>query len=289
MTIFAPQSRMVGLGSLCVVLLAAACGEPPAQPKPDIRSFARQARVRDALVTASASRGFGIDRELVAIGDSVPGFGGYYFDVEFRALTVLLKDLCEADHARQFIRGRTTNARFLEAEMSFRTAAFSWRDLVTWKEALFLALPSAAPSFSFVDADESQNRVVVGVADLRDRVAVMSFISQAGIPPEAVVLRYAPLVIPTTKSITARHRPVTGGLAVQLSLSTNSFSSCTVAWNWLRNGQTRVDGVTASHCTATPYFPDAPFVSSVYQSTAFTSADYLGAEFLDPAGCGPGT
>src|SRR5579864_6988906 len=94
------------------------------------------------------------DDELVQMGRAIPGFGGMFYDAQGYP-NVYLRDP-EAKASLTALKSLGQGAvRVLRGDYDFA-------QLVEWKETLVPAL-LGQPGVVFIDADESRNRVVVGV------------------------------------------------------------------------------------------------------------------------------
>jgi hypothetical protein len=131
----------------------------------------------------------------------------------------------------------------------------------------------ARPGAVFVDADESANRVLIGV----ERGAVgmaRAAAARLGIPAEAVVVRETePIRFAAT--LRDRVRPVVGALQINFP----GFL-CTLGFNAVRSGQNSF--ITNSHCTGTqggvegtPYWQPSQSVDGVQIGTEVDDPQYF--------------
>jgi hypothetical protein len=242
---------------------------------------------------APARRHYGIDAEFVQLAAAVPGFGGYSFDDQGRAV-VFLTDTTTAAARVAALRGLigTRDARFAQSPLVVRKGEYDFTQLAAWKDTLFLVLPSVMAGITSVDADEARNRVRVGVVDpaaLRPRV--LQAVATLGIPAAALIVeRRGPFVIAAAgDSLTSVWRPTVNGLQIRNS----NGNLCTLGYNTYLE-ETRAQGikygVTNSHCTnVTGSFDGAGGTENTafYQSggprnTPVVGSHYIGTEQRDP-------
>ncbi|HEY0512463.1 MAG TPA: hypothetical protein VGH73_11195 [Thermoanaerobaculia bacterium] len=204
-----------------------------------------------------------VDDELVAMGETIPGFGGMFYDADGYP-TVYLRDT-RHPAAVAALKSLGSQVRVLQGDYEFA-------QLVAWKRALRPAL--GLPGVVYLDADEARNRVVVGVTSLNaaspdkslDRGRLDKEITARGVPPAAVLYVEAPPLSeliaaqrmgdpagaadkrkPSTASIQSTIRPVPG--AVQLSFIKQPYIYfCTIGFNAYLGGA--FGFVTNSHCTS---------------------------------------
>lgn len=202
-----------------------------------------------------------VDQDLAAVGREVPGFGGLYYDGLGRPNVFLL----DPD------RDGASAARLLGAGVVVHRAEYEFARLLAWRLALrpLLGLPGAV----YLDADESSNRVVIGVAPDAgaDREQMEREAVAAGVPLPAIVWRETPRAVPWT-GLQSKIRPVSGGLQ-------NVFSTyiCTLGFNAYLGKAFGV--VVAGHCTDTFGEVDG---TRIYQPTS-TGGDLIAKETVNPA------
>ncbi|HEY4561533.1 MAG TPA: hypothetical protein VIJ36_01050, partial [Thermoanaerobaculia bacterium] len=95
-----------------------------------------------------------VDDELVQIGRAIPGFGGLFYDAEGYP-NVYLRDT-KAAPALAALKS------WGEGEIRVLQGRYDFAQLVAWKRALRPAV-LGQPGVVFLDADETRNRVVVGI------------------------------------------------------------------------------------------------------------------------------
>lgn len=219
-----------------------------------------------------------LDDHLAAIAQRVPGFGGFFFDEAGRP-TVYLRDAREAPAGRAAAagllagrragRGPTARAAGPD-DVQVRPGAYDFAQLLSWKHALRGAL--GIPGVVFLDADERQNRVHVGIERGADAAAVRKLAARLGIPEAAVTVSE---VEPFRPMATLRDyvRPTAGGLQI-------AFSGylCTLGFNNYRGGT--LGFATNSHCTNVQGGVEN---TSYYQPSTSSSTYHIGYEYADPA------
>ena len=288
-------------------------------------------RPTPSSVSASAGHRrppFPSEARFAALAADFPGFGGYAFDRDGN-LTVYLTDLRQTQAVvarltprlreyrdfRQRQQRRTTTgpgagpASLLPpvspaAHIVVKQGQFGWADLSDWRDELVGHLPIRA-GVTFVDLDESVNRIVIGVE--RERVETFRSVLDAeinalGIPSSAVVIHEtgpatplagmrrvsrvaidavtrAPCSQLNTNSIRDRQRPLVGGLMTcRLSADFTTLYDCTIGFITTQYGDTTKRFVTASHCSEQTGTVD----SSAFGQPDFLPSNRIGTEAVDP-------
>lgn len=252
--------RLSRLTLCCLVAAFLACLAAPA--------LAQSAGIAQAGPRLSA------DADLAAINDLVPGFGGMFVDAD-GVLTVYMKPGATLDLKRAF----GPEVRVLDAD-------FEFRQLLGWRDTMRGLMD--APGLVLLDADESRNRVRVGVeagSSRTTRVALAARLREMGIPRRAVVFEE---VAPIYEMQTLRDAfdPVPGGVEIHWS----NFL-CTLGFNVKRGPSTTPTDacyfMTNDHCTDV----QGQVTGTTYRQPAF--GVQIGVEVLDPpfftgAPCPPG-
>ncbi len=236
--------------------------------------------------TSSSAHETGFDP--VALAGGIQGFGGFFFDHE-GAPTVYLLDVSARVEVQQTLGPWLGSQGVDPAALGVRRADYDWASLERWQgRATGTAL--AMRGVLWVDADESRNRVTIGVERGMPAAQVRSAVARLGVPPAAVVVEEAePVRLLAT--LQDRVRPVVGALQINFDPDPGAPGSfvCTVGFNATRSGQRSF--ITNSHCTnsqggneSTPY----------WQPTQGTAPTRVATEVADPAyttggtGCPPG-
>lgn len=270
------SSRTSTLGALALV--AACSPDAPVAPNRTEREPARGAR--------SQLRAPGLwrtlDERYAELADSVPGFGGLFYDAAGR-LTVYAKTPAAFDAPRlvrllQVQRGGRSlpggdNVRVLAARYDFRELLTLYRNVV------IPAIPTI-DGVTTSDIDEMRHRIVIGVRDealvgkARQRIAML------GLPAD---LTEVEVVQPARIDalLTNYLRPVPGGMRIFLNPYVQP-TQCTVGYNLIRYVGTPDDTaatdryfVTNSHCTITRNVTDSVLVNQ--------GGSPIGREIGDPA------
>jgi len=197
------------------------------------------------------------DDELVQMGRAIPGFGGMFYDAQGYP-NVYLRDTKAAPALSALKSLGQGEIRVLQGQYDFA-------QLVEWKETLVPAL-LGQPGVVFIDADESRNRVVVGIdaAQVKslDTGGLDKALAVKGVPRAAVLYQPAPAIHelvktmdltaadqakkPATSSLQSSLRPVPGGVQI-IFLDLPLAYGCTVGFNAYLDGD--FGFVTNSHCT----------------------------------------
>jgi len=252
-------STMVRTLAAAAVIVSSACqdqsqptGPTPPSAEPDLRQ-APQGPPLDPL----------------ALGRTVAGFGGFYFDAS-GSPTVYLRDPSRRGAVAAAL------APFFQAEgldpsqLRVLRGDFDYAQLDDWfAKASPAAL--AVPGAVFADLDEASNRLRIGVEHATAQAGVRGAIAALGIPADAVILEQTE---PIRYAATLRDkvRPVLGGLQINFTQYI-----CTLGFNATRSGQNSF--ITASHCTAKRGGVEG---TKYYEPLASTSGSFIGTEVADP-------
>jgi hypothetical protein len=203
----------------------------------------------------------------IGLGRKVPGFGGFYLDTRAKPV-VYLKGAGQRGNAERALAPFLAAQGLAASELRVLPATFDWDQLELWStqaSGAILALPGAV----FVDADESGNRVLVGV----ERGAagrIRSAIARLRIPQAAVMIQETE-PIRLTATLRNRVRPISGGLQVNFP----GFL-CTLGFNAIRSGQSSF--ITNSPCTTNQGGTEG----TRYWQPTQTAAAQIGTEASDP-------
>ncbi|MCS7146177.1 MAG: hypothetical protein RMJ28_02365 [Nitrososphaerota archaeon] len=218
--------------------------------------------------------------------NEIPNFAGVYID-EDGQLTVAIAGAPSGFSAEQMTAMASTLSR-LRGELAeafsagmYRVArvSYDFRQLWSWRSTI-LSNQRISSLISFIDIDEKNNVLVVGVRSLSDRAEVARLLSESGIPEngfQIAVGEVRPLA-----TLRDYVRPVVGGLQI-------GFSNylCTLGFNAMRSGTRGY--VVNSHCTGIWFEYDG---ITHYQPNVFSGYE-IGNEQLDPphftgGSCPPG-
>jgi hypothetical protein len=194
-----------------------------------------------------------VDDELVQMGRAIPGFGGLFYDAEGYP-NVYLRDTGAAPALSALKSLGRGEIRVLQGQYDFA-------QLVEWKRALRPAV-LGQPGVVFLDADETRNRIVVGIdaaqAKSLDAGRLDKALAVKGVPRAAVLYQEVPAIReltgvwtekakkPATSTILDAARPVPGGVQI-IFLDPPLAYFCTAGFNAYLDGA--FGFVTNSHCT----------------------------------------
>lgn len=245
--------------SPCALFMLAACADLPSAP--DNRGGAAAvsaAPVGAAALFEQSQRRRAEEAGFFTLAERIPGFGGYAFDADGN-LEAYIKDKTKEkeDRARQYLdpllEKRKGNLR-RKGSLKFRHGDYTFAELADWRDQLSDGLLGQGLGVRSTDADEAQNRVVVGVADAGARGAVQAKLKQLGIPDKAVLILDEEVVSTEGEEVdflglASANNEYYGGLQIRRPLNdgTGRFSSCTMGFYAILNGVTV--GVSNSHCS----------------------------------------
>jgi len=203
-----------------------------------------------------------VDEELVRMGRQIPGFGGLYYDEQGRPNVYLLNPEGAGRRA----------LKSLGAEVRVHRGDYEFERLLEWRLELRPLL--AAPGVVYLDADESRNRVVIGVdASSRTKSLDLEGLEQrllsTGVPREAVVLRETARFEPLA-GLRDKLRPAPGGAQIVFG----PFA-CTLGFNAFRGRD--FGFVINSHCTNV-----RGEIDGTLYSQAVPASGNIGVEIADP-------
>ena len=221
------------------------------------------------------------ERAFFEIAEAEPAFAGFF--VEDNQLVGLVTDPSRSDAVEQELRARRADIRSartsegVDRGIAIRTVPYSFVQLNDWR-ALALNSLTREHDITSLDIDERRNLLVVGVANNETISAVVSHLSEQGIPLDVLRVGQRPVGRPAqvVGNLQFRTRPIIGGLRVSLGHDEDSW--CTLGFSAEINGGQYVS--TASHCTPTLFDP-LP-VGQFYQRAVNVQADFIGTENLDP-------
>jgi hypothetical protein len=205
----------------------------------------------------------------IALVRQVPGFGGFFFDRQ-GVPTIYLEDVGQRAAAERALQPYFDVRGMGASSLRVLRGDHDWAALERWQgQATTRVL--AMRGTVYVDADESRNRVKIGVERGTAAATIRDAVSRLGVPASAILVEE---VEPVTHAATLRGRvrPVRGGLQINFP----GFL-CTLGFNAIRGGQRSF--ITNSHCTTeqggtegTPY----------WQPTQNAAPAQIGTEVADP-------
>ena len=204
-----------------------------------------------------------------AVARAVPEFGGLFIDAD-GVPTVYLTDERKRGAVEKELGGFLAERGFAPSEMRVRRAKFAYADLNDWFRH---ASPEVLETSGvvFVDLDEANNRLLVGVEGPGAMREVRRLAAQLGIPADAVEVRETP-PIHFAATLRDRVRPVQGGLQINFS-----GYLCTLGFNAIRSGQASF--ITNSHCTSVQGGTES---TRYYQPLSSVDGTVIATEVADP-------
>ena len=216
----------------------------------------------------------GLDREFAEIAREVPGFGGLSRSAD-GAIVLYLKDPNQLAAAKQAVAARSGVLRGIDmTRIQVRAAKFDYVQLTDWRARL---RELDVPGLVFLDIDEANNHLRVGVQPGTSHQIVESAVTSLDVPGDAVTIDDAePVRFSTT--LLDQVRPTVGGLQIVFARSPGNFFVCTIAFNARQAGSSDTYLVTASHCSG-----EAGGVqhTEMFQPTPLP-ANLVALEHLDP-------
>lgn len=217
------------------------------------------------------------EKEFVQLSEEIPGFAGYWYEGGERV--VALTDPAQAEKAQAVLDARisapeaahrdeaqgTGRTRYVEAKYDYKTLR-AWRDGAV--DAAF-----EQDDATFIDLDEVNNRITVGLLSEDARGAVSERMTKAGVPAEAVNFE---VTGPVEQEQTLQNffRPLMGGYQIQ----NPGGGTCTLGFITRNPTNGAPAFVTNSHCTNTYWG---------FDGVAFGQAQWwqgVGNEVRDPIG-----
>jgi hypothetical protein len=201
---------------------------------------------------------------------TVPGFGGFFFD-ESDTPTAFLTDGVNRGAAMQALNAELRQMGLSRGDVRVLPAAYRWTELSAWHEQ-GTGAALAVDGVVWTDADESSNRVRIGVADLAAMAQVRGELARLGIPAGALLIERAD---PIENMVGLRDvvTPKMGGIQIHFP----GFL-CTLGFN-ARDG-TEASFITNSHCSGTQGGVQSTPYWQPLQSVAGTQ---IATEVEDPA------
>lgn len=214
-----------------------------------------------------------LDATFSDIADEIPGFGGLYFD-ERGLPNVYMAPVAGAAPVSADALAGQLNARLQEKgfegdisarDLVIRRGAYDFRQLGRFHQDIQPVL--SAPGVVFTDADETSNRIVIGIEEGTSEAAIQDVIRQLGVPLDAVtIVETEPIVAlqsavevsraPLASNIgdlpTLRQeiRPTAGGLQIWRFIPPSTASICTLGFNAAAPSMSQGRLMfTNSHCT----------------------------------------
>ena len=243
-----------------------ACLDPVAvSPENDV--------ARSMVLAKSSLQPRSTDDALLALAARIPGFAGLWRD-EAR-LHVALTDARDSLQASSVLKANTQEWGTVDA-LVFHDAEFTFTELYEWRNRL-LRVPNL-PGIVYLDADERQNRVVIGVASSSEVGALRSAVALF-MPGEALAIRVVPGV-ELLSTLRDSLRPVEGGAVVVLDRNQTGWW-CTIGFNVSMPEDTTWHALTNSHCGDFGAF-DVANPTKMHQNVVWGQGTMIATEVADP-------
>jgi hypothetical protein len=270
------MNRSTAVTALILPLLAAACARDDTPVSPSTPPATPALAMQPELP--------GTDGEFVRLARQIPGFGGYWIDRD-GSMNVTLTDASQESKVRALLEPVASLRRGDRggrgaASFRFHHADYDFVQLAGWHARLTPVL--TVPGVVFTDADETANRIRIGISTPSARAAVEAEVARADVPRAAVIVEQA-APVERTASLSSYTRPVIGGLKILRSdnlYCTLGFNAYYVNPYWGAGVGTRVF-FTADHCTATEGAVDGMVFSQ--------GGSRIGVELADPPLLTPAT
>ncbi|HEX7049852.1 MAG TPA: hypothetical protein VF188_06525 [Longimicrobiales bacterium] len=255
MSRFTPVFRLLAAGT---ILYAVACADVPDPTAPEDA---------DAFDASGAFRA--TPPEPSVLVRTVPGFGGLFLDAD-GVPTVYLTESGDRGAAERALAAFMRARGFAPSELRVRRGAFTYERLDGWfrqGSPEVLDVPGAV----FVDLDEANNRLLVGVEHAAAGNGVRAALARRGVPPDAIEIRETEPIyaVATLRDFV---RPVEGGLQFHFS----NFL-CTMGFNAIRGGEDSF--ITNSHCTDRQGGTEG---TEYFQPLSTVANSFIGTEVDDP-------
>lgn len=227
-----------------------------------------------------------IDDRFAKIATRITGFGGAFQGSDgyvYAYVTDPVSQAGDASTLRSLLPGGLGNkpTRLIRGQYSFA-------ELRQWKNAA-IALHTIR-GVVFTDADETQNRLVVGVTDVAAATGVRAALGGLNIPDAAVLTIVGPAKNVLSTLQDDAQSPSRGALGITVAHPPNVGAHCTigfVVWadSGIFGGQPLFErgaryAITNSHCGGTAYMGQTN--ATMYQYVSFPQ-NLIAYEIVDPA------
>lgn len=207
------------------------------------------------------------------VAKQVPAFGGLFFD-EMGQLTVYLTDTAPdvAAAAAATIRSIFGDDERMTGPIRVLPGKYGFLQLYEWRKSI---RKRAIPGMVFLDINDNENRLAVGVETMEIAHEVERILSELGVPREAVNIEKTE---PNELKLRRKRRPLVGGLQIQFGWP---GANCTLGFVAVRQG---VEGfVTNSHCTHTQGVVDnTEYHQPIRPINPWDMSNRVGLEIADP-------
>ena len=178
----------------------------------------------------------GVDREFAQIARDVPGFGGVARAADGSAV-LYLTDPSRAAAAKQAVAARARLLRGIDLNrLQVRAARFDYVRLTDWRSRLREGLD--VPGLVFLDIDESNNQLRVGVQKGTSHDVVTAAIASLNVPADAVTVEDAePVRFATT--LRDRIRSTVAGIQIAFNSADLPAGSLLRLLDWIQRRSRR--------------------------------------------------
>jgi hypothetical protein len=168
---------------------------------------------------------------------------------------------------------------------------YDFVELQAWRQMILDG--GLAPFVTFLDNDEVQNRLVLGVDPGTSLTDAQAFLGRAGVPLEAVVVEEIaePILAAAPSSILSSYAGNSttassgriGGVKIETSLRSGFTNTCTIGFNVV-DGTTGERGfLTASHCTQSSGVGGVSGTRFWQPTYSSSGLGYIATERVDPS------
>lgn len=193
-----------------------------------------------------------LDAAFAEIAGGIPGFGGLFFDergipnvyMAPNAATLDASALAAQLNAR--LRQVGLNGTISAQQLIVREGAYDFAELSRYHREVMPVL--GAPGVVFTDADETLNRIVIGVEEGTSHDAILDAIAQLGVPEEAVTVLTTDAIVPVQSmtdhvatastgsnigglpTLRDQHRPIAAGVQIWRFTPPSTANICTLGF-----------------------------------------------------------
>lgn len=169
----------------------------------------------------------GLESELGRLSLQFPSFAGYFLD-RTGNLVVRLTSPNDGTAIRKAVRSSRAIQELEQRQgvvpsIALATAEFTFLQLNDWRNRIS-ALVVALPGVTFVDLDEMNNSITIGVENPSVTGTIQAVVEDAGVPLEAIAIEAAG-AIQTQEVLSGPVRPLVGGLEIHPSFCTFGFNA----------------------------------------------------------------
>lgn len=289
------RAHALPLAAVVVAALVVGCTESDAPTSPQTAMTGVSTTLSDAERQAATGRG--VDGEFTRLARQIPGFGGMHYDKTGK-LTVYMKPPAGGAALRSsdvLTSLRAVGNAAVQQRLSksptvvTKAAKYDYTELQAYRARLSKIF--SVRGVVFVDTDEEQNRLRIGIQPSANEQSVVRALAKAGVPRDVVVFSRIPEV-KRVKNLQDRQRPMTGGFQIVFaapSIDPNLLFVCTHGFNArLASHPDKEFFVTASHCSDIPGGNQSTDYFNPFPLAGQPNANRIAREFKDPRYGGAG-